>query len=313
MTPNLDDKREPGHASESTRLSPTAPSQMSNRTKIAIAAAGALVLVAGGVLIGGRLGGEGDPAAQAAPTAEAPAPSEPTPEAPVTPGPQETAEHQPTTPAEVIAAIDVENTPPSILELGTYSLLSPENQTKMHSLYEMDVAVFREQPYEDQVAFGMQILDNMRPRVDHDLAQNDIDLHYKDTPTTAQDIHDNITYIDIVAARLFTKDEESNITFDNDLALKLISITQDVNVASEDGWDSLYGQVSLDTAWSFESMYNNWKVTVTSESLAEDGTLTYESFNSNGSLTVQARTMTYASMLDGSAKQLMVVTNTEVH
>jgi len=81
-----------GHEPEDPASAPAAPGGLSSGKKIVIAAAGALVLVAGGVLIGGQLGGEEDPAAQATLIAEAPAPSEPTAEAPVTPGPQETAE-----------------------------------------------------------------------------------------------------------------------------------------------------------------------------------------------------------------------------
>ena len=303
MTTNLDDKREPGHASESTRLSPTAPSQMSNRTKIAIAAAGALVLVAGGVLIGGQLGGEEDPAAQATPTAEAP----------VTPGTQETAEPQPTTPAEVIAAIDATKVPENILELGTYSLLSPEAQAKMQSLNEMDATTtFRDQPYEDQVAFCMQILDNIRPRVDYALSENNISLHYTDNPTTAQQIQDNSTYIEIAATNFLTKGEDGSYAFDNQLALKFASIIQDVRVTVEGRIDETYGQITVATLPSYSSMYEAWKATVSNESVAEDGTITYTETTEAGEIvTMQTKPVSYTSMLDGSAKQLYVVVGTQ--
>lgn len=62
-----------GQVPEDVAPAPAAPGGFSSGAKIAIAAAGALVLVLGGVLIGSRFSGEEDLDAQATPTAETPA------------------------------------------------------------------------------------------------------------------------------------------------------------------------------------------------------------------------------------------------
>lgn len=220
----------------------------------------------------------------------------------------EAPETEPSTPAEVIAAIDAENIPESILELGTFALLTPENQAKMREMYDLDINTFRAQPYEEQVAFGMQIHENMRPIIDHDLSSHGVnDLHYTDSPTTAQEIQDNFTYNDIMAARLITLNQDGSGFYDNGLALKMASIAQDVTVTSEDFWDSSYGQIDFyNNLWSIEGMIEQWKTTVTNESRAADGTLTYTSTNETGSATIKTRPVSYISLVDGSARQLEV-------
>lgn len=78
---------EPGHGTvDNSESTPAAPGRLSNRVKIALAAAGALVLVAVGVVIGSQLGDGSQVAADPEPTAEAP----------VVPGPVEGESPEPT-------------------------------------------------------------------------------------------------------------------------------------------------------------------------------------------------------------------------
>ena len=211
-------------------------------------------------------------------------------------------EARPTTPAELV---NVKEIPTSILELGTYQLLSPEKQAVMQSLYAMDKMAFREQPNEAQVSFCMQILDNLRPIVDYQLKLNNItDLIFTENPTTAQQIEDNDRYISIAASRLITRGD-GEYKFDSELAYKMASCGQDTKITDEGLWDQIYGQATA-AGWSFESMNNEFKATVTSESTAADGTVTATIEDQGQTATKKYRQVSYPRMSDGTPSTLYV-------
>lgn len=274
----------------------------------------AALLLAGGAVVGVANANKGDGDSDPNPVATASAPE--TPGETTEPSPEPTQEPEVRTPAEVIASINVNEYPSSIIELGTFELLPPENQARMHELDNMDAVTFRAQPYEgEQVPFLMQILDNERPLVDHQLAINGItDLHYTDNPTTAQQIADNITYIEITAGRLITRDATDNYVYDTLLAQKMLSLINDIRVEPEDQWDELYGPITIPTLWSFPSLDEHFGLTVTSESLAPDGTQSFDASNALGdSISMQVSSVAYTSMIDNSAQQLQVVINSQQH
>lgn len=273
-----------------------------NKTKRLMKTGAALALAASAFGLSGCATGESTPE-QIQPVAT----SEATPEQTATP--EVTPEPQPTTPEELVEIGIIQK---SNVEIGTFQLLTPEKQAEMRQLSDMDIETFRAQPYETQLAFGMQVLENQVPILDDRLKTNNIDLQYTENPTTAQEIVDNSVYIGIMADHLIYEDDTANYVFDTELALKFASVIEDVRVTETAAWDNTMLGFTVSNQWSYESDYAASHCTVTSEQTAEDGTLSVECAGDGFDISQQYKQVTYVSMLDGSEKQRYVITDSEL-
>lgn len=177
----------------------------------------------------------------------------------------------------------------SIVEMGTYANLSPEQAEWMQTINSLTPEQFALQPREIQTAYGEQIFENVLVTVQYALRQEGITLNYTENPETAQEIMDNYTLRAIAAGWCYEKvvdDYSEPPQFNKTASLGIFSLIRTIDDDAMVDWNTIYGPAASDFALRLTPAmrYENDNRTVLDEFTLADGRTIIETIDANNHL-----------------------------